>query len=118
MTTLKVLRHDATGVIYSDPSDPNLTVRFRSTSTTKNLNGIPVGNYATEIIYNDDNPITVAAVAAQDAVSVRLRVSATKESAARVKEILLSMAAQVGTWADQGVLIGFEPTSAPVIPAA
>lgn len=117
MTTLKVLRHDATGVIYADPSDPNLTVRFRSASQTKSLNAIPVSNYKTEVIYNDDNPIVIAAVNAQDAVSVRLSVSATKESAARVKEILLSMAAQVGTWADQGVFVGFEPTNAPVIPA-
>jgi hypothetical protein len=117
MTTLKVLRHNADGVTYADPADPNLTVRLRSSSATKSLNSIPVSNYVTEIIYNDDNPITVSAVNAQDAVSVRLRTSATKESAVRLKEILLSMAAQVGTWSDQGVFVGFEPSTAPVIPA-
>jgi hypothetical protein len=57
--------------------------------------------------------VTVAGVAANDAVSVRLRVSATKESAARVKNILLSMAAQVDAWADEGVFIGFPPTTTP-----
>lgn len=113
--SLKLQRQDATGVIYADLADPNMTVRFRNTAATKSLNGVPVQNYATEIIYNDDNAVTVSGVAAQDAVSVRIRVSATKESAARVKNILISAAAQLDEWADEGVFVGFQPTTTPVI---
>jgi len=115
MAALKLLRQDATGVSYADLADPNMTVRFRNAAATKSLNGVPVQNFTTEVIYNDDNAVVVAGVNAQDAVSVRLRVSATKESAVRVKNILLSMAAQVDDWADEGVFVGFQPTSVPVI---
>lgn len=113
--SLKLLRSDATGVTYADPTDPNMSVRFRNAATTKSLSGVPVQNYATEIIYNDDFAITVSGVNAQDAISVRLRVSATKESAARVKKILTSMAAQLDEWADEAVFVGFNPDTVPVI---
>lgn len=113
--SLKLQRQNADGVTYADPVDPNMTVRFRNSATVKSLSGVPVENYATEIIYNDDNAITVSGVAAQDAVSIRLRVSATKESAVRVKQILTSMAAQLDEWADEAVFVGFQPESIPVI---
>jgi hypothetical protein len=112
-TSLKLQRQDATGVTYAALTDPDLTVKFRQSSAKKSLNSVPVENYTSEIIYNDDNPVVVAGVNANDAVSVRVRVSATKESAARVKNILLSMAAQVGAWSDEGVFIGFQPTTPP-----
>lgn len=114
-TSLKLQRQDATGVTYAALTDPDLIVRFRNASAKKSLNGVPVENYTTEIIMTDDNPVVVSGVNAQDAVSVRIRVSATKESAARVKNLLLSAAAQAGVWADEGVFVGFQPTTTPVI---
>lgn len=118
MSTLKALSTDATGVTYADPSDRNCTVRFKNTSTSKSLNGVPVTNYGTEIIINDGVDVTVGGVAAVDALSVRLRTSGAAESGARLREILLALAAQVGQWDTEGVFVGFPPQTAPVIPAA
>lgn len=114
-TSLKLQRQDANGVSYADLTDPDLTVKIRNAVARKSLSGVPVDNYTTEVVYNDNNAVVVAGVNAQDAVSVRLRVSATKESAVRVKNILLSMAAQVGAWSDEGVFLGFQPETVPVI---
>lgn len=113
--TTKLLRLEQTGVIYADPADPDLTVRFRNTSSVKNLNGTPVKNYTTEVIYNDSNTITVGAANAEDALSVRLRVSGASQSSARIRQLLLGLAAQVGTWETEKVFVGFAPTTAPTI---
>lgn len=118
MSTLKLLHTDASGVTYADPSDRNCTVRFKSTTSQKSLNGVPVNNYATEIIYNDGVDVTVSGNPAQDALSVRLRTSGAAESSARLSEILLAMAAQLAAWETEGVFAGFPPATAPVIPVA
>lgn len=117
MSTLKVLHVDGSGVTYADPADRGNTVRFKSSTSKKALNGIPVSNHVTEIIYNDDFAAEVAGVSVQDALSVRLRTSGTAASSARLREILLSMAAQVGQWESEGVFTGFPPVTAPVIEA-
>ena len=115
MATLKVLRQEQTGVVYADPSDPNLTVRFRNTTSNKTLNGVQTKNYLTEIIVNDDNSVTVGGVAAQDALSVRVRVSGTNESQTRIGAILTALGNQLATWHGEKVFVGFNPTTAPVI---
>lgn len=117
MSTLKVQRQENTGVVYADPADLDLSVRFRHSQSQKVIGGVPVQNHVTEIIFNDGNSVTVAGVNTKDAVSVRLRVSGASESAARIKEILVAMAAQVDEWSDESVFQGFNPTTAPVIPA-
>lgn len=118
MSTLKVLRRENTGVVYADQNDPDLTIRFRSTSANKSLNGVNVANVATEIIINDNNSVTVGGVNANDAVSVRLRTSSSLASKARVRQLLLALAAQLGAWETEGVFAGFEPVSPPVVPAS
>lgn len=118
MATLQVLRQENSGVIYADPAKPDLTVRFRNTSSNKTLNNVNVKNYLTEIIVNDGNPVTVSGVSATDAVSVRLRVSGAVESAARIAVLLHALAEQVDTWQSEAVFSGFNPSTAPVIPAA
>lgn len=118
MATLKVLRLESDGVTYADPSDRDLTVRFKSSSAGKSLSGSPVKNYATEVIFNDDNPIVVAGNNVNDAISIRLRVSGTSESMPRIEEILSAMVAQLPTWVTEDVFLGFAPDTAPVIPAA
>lgn len=118
MSTLKVLSVDGSGVTYADPTDRDLTVRFKNSTTSKSLNGVSVANHTTEIIYNDGVDVVVGGgVNAVDALSVRLRTSGAAPSGARLREILLSMAAQVGQWETEGVFAGFPPTAAPVVPA-
>lgn len=109
-------RQLADGQIYSDPADPDFTVRFKTTSSQKSLNGAAVQNYVTEIIYNDDNSITVNSINAIDALSVRLRVSGSAASMSRLAEIVSAMAAQVNGWVAQNVLKGFPPTVVPYNP--
>lgn len=118
MATLQLLRQENNGVVYADPAKPDMTVRFRNTSSNKTLNNVNVKNYLTEIIYNDGNPVTVSGVAATDAISVRLRVSGTVESATRIAVLLHALADQINTWQGETVFSGFNPTTAPVIPAA
>ena len=106
------------GVTYADPADPGLTVRFKQDVRTKSLNGVSVDNHATEIIYNDDFAVTLSGgISAIDAVSVRLRVSGTAYSKARIKSILVAMAADVDNWADEHVFGGFRPITTPTNPA-
>jgi len=113
--TLSVKSLDNTGVTYADPAKPDMTIRFRFTTTSKMLNGVPTQNYATEIIANDANSVTVGGVSALDAISVRLRISGSLPSKTRIRQILTSMAAQLGTWDTENVNQGFRPTTAPII---
>jgi len=117
MATLKVLRQENTGVVYADPADLGLSVRFRHSSAQKSLNGVPTTNHVTEIIANDDHAVVIGGVNAKDALSVRIRTSGASESKARLRELLLALAAQVDDWDDESVFQGFNPTTAPVIPA-
>lgn len=113
--TLSVKSQDNSGVTYADPAKPDMTVRFRQSSVNKNVNGVAVPNYSVDIIANDNNTITVGGVSAQDALSVRVRVSGTIQSKARLRDILTSLAAQLGTWETENVCQGFRPTTAPAI---
>lgn len=113
--TLSVKSQDNAGVTYADPAKPDTTVRFRFSSTVKQLNGVATPNYATEIIVNDNNPVTIGDVSAQDALSIRCRVSGTLMSKERLRQLLTSAAAQLGTWETENVMQGFRPTTAPVI---
>lgn len=111
--TLSVKSQDSSGVTYADPAKPDMTVRFRFSTTNKVLNGVQVPNYATEIIANDNNSITVGGVSALDALSVRVRVSGAIASAARLRDILTSVAAKLATWDTEHVMQGFRPSTAP-----
>lgn len=113
--TLSVKSQDNVGITYADPAKPDTTIRFRFGSSVKTLNGVAVPNYATEIIVNDNNSITVGDLSAQDALSIRLRVSGALASKTRLRQLLTSLAAQVGTWETENVMQGFRPGTAPVI---
>lgn len=114
-TTLSVKSQDNSGITYADPAKPDTTVRFRFTSVNKTLNGVVTSNYATEIIANDNNSITVGGVSALDALSIRIRVSGALESKARLRQLLTSLAAQLGQWETENAMQGFRPSTAPVI---
>jgi len=113
--TLSVKSQDSTGVTYAEASKPDSTIRFRSTVTQKTLGGQNVPNYATEIIANDNNSITVGSVSVLDALSIRIRVSGSLPSKTRLRNMLVSLAAQLGTWETENVMQGFRPATAPVI---
>lgn len=113
---LKIQKIEQTGVVYADPADPGLTFRFKQTEQSKSLNGTPVTNHVTEVIVNDDNAVTISGENAIDAVSVRLRVSASAFSKARVKALLVSLAADVSDWSDEDVFNGFRPVTTPTNP--
>lgn len=113
--TLSVKSQDNAGVTYADPAKPDCIIRFRSSSTTKTLNGVATPNYAEEIIVNDNNSVTVGGAAALDAISIRLRVSGCLDSKARIRQLLTSIAAQLGQWETENVMQGFRPSTAPVI---
>lgn len=109
---------DANGVTFADPTDPDYTVRFKNTQTRKNLGGTSVANYVEEIVLNDLVPVTIGNITANDSVSVRLRISGSDKSHARIKLILKSLAAQLPAWADGNVALGFEPSTPPATPSA
>lgn len=109
---------DANGVTFADPADPDFTIRFKNTQTRKSLAGVQVVNHVEEIVVNDLVPVTLGNSSANDSVSVRIRVSGSAQSHARVKSILKSLAAQLPAWADGNVALGFEPGTPPATPAA
>jgi len=111
---IKIQKIENNGVVYADPADPGLSIRFKQTSQGKSLNGVPVENHVTEIIINDDNQVTVAGSNAIDAISVRLRISGSAQSKARVKA-LLGVLASTNAWADEDVFSGFRPVTPPSI---
>lgn len=114
-TTLSVKSQENAGVTYADPAKPDMTVRFRFSSVNKTLNGVITPNYACEIVANDNNSITVGGVSALDALSIRIRVSGSLASKTRLRQILTSLAAQLGTWETENVMQGFRPSTAPVL---
>lgn len=113
----KVFSRDSAGVTYSDPlSVTGFSVRFKTASARKTIDGLLLQNSATEIIIQDTNPVTVGDKTVNDPLSIRIRVSGAINSATRVKAILLAAAGQLPTWATEDVFLGYEPTTVPVNP--
>lgn len=109
----KIKTRDAYGVTYSAPTDPELSVRFKTNVSTKSIGGVTLQNYLSELIINDLNEVAVGGSTANDPVSVRLRISGALESRARVAEMLAELALHLNTWESEDVFIGFEPNTAP-----
>lgn len=114
VNTLQLYSQQSNGVTYCDPANPNFTVRFKTTSSQKVLDGLKVQNYISEIAANDNHSVVVGSQAVSDALSVRIRTSGSLHSKARIKQMLIDLAAKVDTWEGENVLIGFVPTTAPV----
>jgi hypothetical protein len=112
----QVLKTENTGVVYADPSDPDATIRFKHSSKPKSLNGAATSNHVTEIIFNDLTAVTIGSVDATDAVSVRVRVSASSEGMVRAGEMLAVLAQDLVTWHGESVMVGFNPTTLPSVP--
>lgn len=111
--TLSVKSQESNGVTYAIPTKPDFTTRFRYNTVNKSLNGLVVPNYATEIISNDLHSVTIAGQSVLDALSIRIRVSGSLASKARLHDMLCSLAVQLHTWEGENVMQGFRPTTAP-----
>lgn len=114
MTNMSLFRQNADGAVYADPNAPDCTVRFKTTSAPKSLNGQKTTNYITEVIINDDVNVTVGGNPVVDQVSIRIRVSGSKESQTRIASLLAAYAAQLPGWSGEHVFIGFTPATPPV----
>lgn len=116
MSSTQLYSRSANGVTFADPVDPNYTIRFKNSQQRKSLNGVSVVNFVEEIVVNDLVNVELGKTTANDAVSVRIRISGTEASHARIKAILKSLATQLPKWADANIALGFEPQTAPTIP--
>lgn len=116
MSNTKVFKRDASGVIFVDPTRPTFSVRFKTVSARKSIDGLALQNAATDIIVNDTNMVNVDGKVVGDPLSIRVRTSGATVSMPRLKSILNSIAGQLDEWAAENALLGFEPTTVPVNP--
>lgn len=113
VNALQLYSQQSNGVTFSDPEKPDFTVRFKTTSNQKVIDGQRVTNYITEIAANDNHVVSVGSADASDALSVRIRTSGSLQSMDRLEQMLLDLAAKVGTWKTEKVFIGFNPVTPP-----
>lgn len=118
MSYTQLLHHTANGTTYADPANPDYTVRFKTTSNQKLVSGVKMINSIHELIINDVHDVTKGLVTVSDNLSVRVRISGSLDSRARLSAILSGLAAQLVAWDSENVFIGFEPTTLPTIPAS
>jgi hypothetical protein len=115
-STLQLFSQQTNGVTYADPLDPDMTVRFKTNSTPKVIDGHRTMNVKTEIISNDNFDITLGDSTVADALSVRLSVSGSVESQDRLKVMIENLCLNLTdeAWLGENVLVGFPPTTPPV----
>lgn len=113
MSDTQLYSRKANGVTYSDPQRPSFSVRFKTTSSPKTLDGLKTQNIVTEIIVNDKITITKDGATSDDPVSVRVRVSGSQLSHSAIRWIMQGLGNQLTTWSNQNVALGFEPTTLP-----
>lgn len=114
LANLQLYSQQPNGVTYALPNNPNCTVRFKTSSNPKTLDGKRVTNYVTEIMMNDLHPLTLGSVTVNDALSVRIRVSGSAESMDRLVEMVSNLESKLSAWMTENVLTGFRPTTLPV----
>ena len=109
---LQVLTRDSNGITFSDPDHPQYTFRTKTSKTKKSLNGQNVDNYVTEIIINDTSPIALpGGTNVGDALSIRLRLSGSGYSEARVNSLLKNLAGYIPKFVTSHSFLGFEPAA-------
>lgn len=114
MTTrqLKLYSQQTNGNTWADPSDPDYTVRFKTNASPKSIDGQRTTNYMTEIIVNDNYPVSVGGKDVVDALSVRIRTSGAIESISQLNAMVDDVVSQLkAVWLADDVLSGF-PVSA------
>lgn len=106
------------GIVYANPSDPDCQMRLHTETFRKSLNGVQVENKRTDLVYTDLNPVTLPGKngdGANDALSVRVRISGSTLSDKRLKEMMRNVGNSLIAWAEQPVIMGFEPSESPDI---
>lgn len=106
---------DTFGPTYRDPDQPHLSVRFKSKTGNKTLGDLVTENVVSEIIVNDSLTVSDGGVSGSDALSLRVRVSGSSLSNARVTELLGMLAGQLMTWDSEHVFQGYNPVTTPTI---
>lgn len=114
MSNTQLYKRDANGIAFADPAAPGFQVRFKTTKASKRLDNLKTNNVVTEIIINDNNTVSKDAATADDPLSIRIRTSGSELSHDRLSAILKGVALQLPNWADENVLLGFEPSTVPV----
>lgn len=114
VNTLQLYSQQPNGVTYCDPSDPDMIVRFKTTSAPKVIDGQRVINYITEITANDNYSVTIGDKVVVDALSARIRTSGSLHSKERLVQLLLDLAGKVAAWETENVFLGFNPVTPPV----
>lgn len=112
----KVQKTENTGIVYADPANPDHTVRVKHTQAAKVIAGLQVVNQITEIIVNEDYSYTIGSATVVDPLSIRIRISGSQGATARKKALLVAARATLDAWEDEDVLLGFNPTTVPVMP--
>lgn len=112
-TQMKILSSDSTGQLFASPTKPSQQVRFKSTSAPKKLGAIQTSNIIREIILTDVNPVTVGSNTADDAISIRIRVSGSPLSEAALVARLNALGVKLPVWGTENVLVGFPPVTPP-----
>lgn len=115
MTSLVQYPNKLQGITYASPESP-YTVRFVTGRSNKVIQGIRLDNFATEIIANYPNRVTVGETVITDPVSVRVRVSGAPDSRKAIKAVIEALSAQLTIWESESVYLGFQPTTAPTLP--
>lgn len=115
---MQLLQHRPDGVLYSDPNKASASCRFKTTSSSKTIDGIKVDNFVHEIIYLDQNVIDVGKESATDSLSVRVKISGSQLSRTRTHAIIAQLALQLPVWMAENTDLGFEPTTPPKNPVA
>lgn len=111
---LKLYSRQPNGETWADPIQPNYTIRFKTTTTPKSLDGNRTTNYMTEIIMNDVHNVTIGDQVTADALSVRIRTSGAIESIDQLKNMLKDSCEQlVAAWLEEDVLTGFPVDTPP-----
>lgn len=116
-TDMTLKSHDALGITYASLSDPSFSVRIKNTSAMKNLDGVPVTNYASEIILNYNKEVTLGTSPdtklVKEPVSVRIRTSGSEHVHTTIEDMVDGLVISLPLWHDQAVRYGFEPTTVP-----
>lgn len=114
MSNTQLYSHNANGIEYQDPASPGFKVRFKTSKTPKRLDNLRTNNVATEIIVNDVQTVSKDAATGDDPLSIRIRISGSELSHARLQEILAGLSKQLPIWSTENVILGFEPKTVPV----
>lgn len=113
--SMKIIQQHNNGQTWADPSDPNSTIRFKTTANPKILDGQRTTNYVTEIIFNKTKAVEVGGKTTPDALSVRFRFSGALQSQGEVAAMATQLASQLAVWVDEGTLTGFPVETAPLV---